>query len=225
MVVYIYNGKEYRIPIYNMILILPGPKSCILLTYFQGQVAGSHSKCVTEFLVATAGNGARIYPFFRTLPNSFHLNNNTSRSTLLLCRHEKKLINCINLKPVQKKKKCPPNNELTSLWGDVVRLSNQHRRWERQKEKHRYYDNPHGSLIGIHFDWRRHQFIIQTLLKYTHIFTSKRQCPILLSFLFLFFPFKSIKKWSICGVCYYLVHIFYRLNFLKPQPNSAISWS
>ena len=129
MVVYIYNGKEYRIPIYNMILILPGRKSCILLTYFQGQVAGSHSKCVTEFLVATAGNGARIYPFFRTLPNSFHLNNNTSRSTLLLCRHEKKLINCINLKPVQKKKKkCPPNNELTSLWGDVVRLSNQHRR-------------------------------------------------------------------------------------------------
>ena len=105
MVVYIYNGKEYRIPIYNMILILPGRKSCILLTYFQGQVAGSHSKCVTEFLVATAGNGARIYPFFRTLPNSFHLNNNTSRSTLLLCRHEKKLINCINLKPVQKKKK------------------------------------------------------------------------------------------------------------------------
>ena len=34
-------------------------------------------------------------------------------------------------------------------------------------------------------------------------------------FFFFFFPFKSIKKWSICGVCYYLVHIFYGLNFLK----------
>ena len=121
MVVYIYNGKEYRIPIYNMILILPGPKSCFLLTYFQGQVAGNHSKCVTEFLVATAGNGARIYPFFRTLPNSFHLNNNTSRSTLLLCRHEKKLINCINLKTCTTIR--PPNNELTGFRGDVVRLS------------------------------------------------------------------------------------------------------
>ena len=47
-----------------------------------------------------------------------------------------------------------------------------------------------------------------------------------IAFSFYFFPlFKSIKKWSICGVCYYLVHIFYGFNFLKPQPTSAISWS
>ena len=59
----------------------------------------------------------------------------------------KKLLNRVGEKTLRLIK------QLTCWWDDIAWVSNHHCKWEKQKEKHRDYDKPNGSL-GIWWDWR-----------------------------------------------------------------------
>ena len=66
---------------------------------------------------------------------------------------------------------------LTGWWDDIAWVSNHHCRWDKQKEKHRDYDKPNGSL-GIHL-WlnggKETRINTLLLLWYIYIHTHKGQ--------------------------------------------------